>query len=53
MPDRDAIDDWKRILSTMADIATFTFSSFCDEVLMKMEGKSDVADYLVEKLRVR
>lgn len=50
IPDNDALEEWRRILSKMQDIATFCFSSFCEQALGEQGEKGDVADYLVKKL---
>lgn len=52
IPDNDAVDEWRAILSKMGDIATFCFSTFCDTALKEQGKKGDVADYLIEKLKV-
>ena len=52
IPDADAVEDWKRILSKMGDIAAFEFSCFCDDALLSHGKKGDVADYLIEKGRL-
>lgn len=47
IPDRDAIDEWKAKFSSMRDIATFTFSSFCNSTEQPDNKKLDIADLMM------
>ena len=47
IPDTDAIEDWRRLLKGMQDIASFVISSLTDEI-RKIGPKADVADWVVE-----
>lgn len=49
IPDADALDEWKAKIDKCKDIATFTFSSFCQTQLNECGAKGDVADWLIEK----
>jgi len=47
-PDRDAISEWKGLMSNFKDIANFTVSDFCDRVAPPDNAKYDIADYLID-----
>ena len=48
-PDRDAIQDWKRDIGKMADLANFTVSDFCQRVAPPDKPKYDIADHLLHE----
>lgn len=48
IPDADAVEEWKRILLPMKDLAVFEFSEFCDVELKKLGKTGDVADYIID-----
>lgn len=50
IPDRDAISDWKAKVSSMAWLANFTVSNFCEEAAADDQPKFDIADYLQQQL---
>ena len=50
IPDRDAISDWKAKVSSMAWLANFTVSNFCEEAAPDDQPKFDIADYLQQQL---
>lgn len=50
IPDRDAISDWKAKVSSMAWLANFTVSDFCEEAAADDQPKFDIADYLQQQL---
>jgi len=50
IPDSDALDDWKAKIDKCKDIATFTFSSFCQTQLLECGKKGDVADWIIEHI---
>ena len=52
IPDADALEEWKAKLQPLIHIAPFEFSSFCETVLQEQGKKGDVADYLIDKLKV-
>lgn len=49
-PDRDAISEWKAILSSprMQALANFTVSDFCERYASADSPKYDIADFIVE-----
>ncbi len=49
IPDRDAIDLWKKSLSTMMDIANFTLRPFSLKGGSESDLHYDVADYIIEQ----
>ena len=49
IPDRDAIESWRKSISTMNDIANFTVSDFCEHVAPDNQAKFDIADYIINR----
>ena len=49
IPDCDAVNEWSDIISTMADLANFTVSDFCQRMAPKNLPKFDIADYIVQQ----
>jgi len=50
IPDRDAISQWKAIVSSMAWLANFCVSNFCEQAAPEEQSKFDIADYLQSQL---
>lgn len=46
-PDADACDDWTAQLATLADVANFTLSRFCQQNAPPGDEKFDIADYII------
>ena len=49
IPDRDAITQWKEIVSTLHDVANFIVSDFCEQAAPTDKLKYDIADYIIDK----
>ena len=49
IPDCDAVNEWSDIISTMADLANFTVSDFCQRMAPKNLPKFDIADYIAQQ----
>lgn len=50
-PDCDAIDEWRRILDGMRDLASFHVDDFCGRFAPPDKDKYDIADFLVDGMR--
>lgn len=50
IPDRDAISQWKAIVSSMTWLANFSVSDFCEQAAPEGQPKFDIADYLQSQL---
>jgi|GEM_PF-1298738 len=46
-PDRDAIEEWRKILNGMKDLANFQMSSFCECKDYPENKKMDIADWIL------
>ncbi|MDO4951547.1 MAG: DUF6371 domain-containing protein [Bacteroidales bacterium] len=46
IPDRDAVEQWSDVISTLGDVANFTVSDFCRREAPCEDEKFDIADYL-------
>lgn len=44
--DTDVVQEWKEKLEAMKDIATFQFSSLCDDALSECGKNGDVSNYI-------
>ena len=49
IPDCDAVNEWSDIISTMADLANFTVSDFCQRMAPENQPKFDIADYIAQQ----
>jgi hypothetical protein len=47
IPDRDAIQEWKKTIDSLKPLANFTVSDFCERMAPEGDLKFDIADYLV------
>jgi len=47
-PDRDAIEEWRKLLSTMSDITEFHVDDFCETMAPPGEEKYDIADFIID-----
>ena len=48
-PDCDAVEEWAAIIKSVADLANFTVSDFCQRMAPEGQPKFDIADYLCQK----
>ncbi len=49
IPDRDAIELWRKSIQSMSDMANFTVSDYCEHVAPDDQPKYDIADYIISK----